>query len=70
MVGRETLPLLIRDPPSLISTMVGSETLPLLYLELAKQCGFRSERGTEIRESQINLTCAPTCLYVLYGWTR
>ena len=36
-----------------------------MYLKLARQRGFRAEHGTEIKESQINPTCAPTCLYVL-----
>lgn len=35
-----------------------------MYLKLARQCGFRTEHGIEIRESQINLTCTPTCLCV------
>lgn len=36
-----------------------------MYLKVVRQHGFRTERGTEIRESQINPACAPTCLYVL-----
>lgn len=36
-----------------------------MYLKLVKQCEFRTERGTDIRESQINTTYTPTCLYVL-----
>lgn len=44
--------------------MVRSQTFPLIYLKLLRQCGFRTEHGTEIRESQVSPTCVLTCLYV------
>lgn len=38
---------------------------PPIYPKLLRQCGFRTEHGTEIKEFQVSPTCAPTCLYVV-----